>query len=250
MELSAGFLLLAGFAVTFAGVSKGGFGSGVSFAAAPMLALILDPVAALSLLLPLLLVMDIAALPPYWRAWHGPSVRLMLLGALPGVVLAIAVWRVADADLFRLLIGGIALGYLGFELARARGWLRLGTRQLSDEVGVAMGALAAFASFVSHAGGPAAAVYLLSRGITKTEYQATTVLVFGVVNVLKLAGYTWLGALTPEMWRWALLLLPAALGGVALGVLLHRRMSGRLFFALTYVFLAFAGCRLIYDALV
>ena len=43
--------------------------------------------------------------------------------------------------------------------------------------GVTAGLVAGFTSFVSHAGGPPAAVYLLSRKLDKTAFQATTVIV-------------------------------------------------------------------------
>jgi len=43
---------------------------------------------------------------------------------------------------------------------------------------VIAGRVAGFTSFVSHAGGPSAAVCLLSRGLGKTGYQASTVAPF------------------------------------------------------------------------
>jgi len=55
-----------------------------------------------------------------------------------------------------------------------------------------------FTSFVSQAGGPVAAVYLLSQGLNKTTYQATTVLAFWAVNVMKFAIYAWLGIFTVQ----------------------------------------------------
>ena len=54
-------------AVIFAGISKGGFGSGAAFAASSILALVLTPGEALGLMLPLLMLIDFATLRPYWR---------------------------------------------------------------------------------------------------------------------------------------------------------------------------------------
>lgn len=249
MELTFPLFALGAAAVTFAGVSKGGFGSGASFAAAPLLALILDPRLAMGLLMPLLMLMDIVALWPFWRKWHWPSARAMLLGAVPGAAMGVLLWRVADPDLFRLLIGTISLAFVGWQIGNARGWLAPPRRAMTETAGIGLGAAAAFTSFVSHAGGPLAAVYLLSRGVTKTEYQATTVLVFGAINVLKLPAYTALGALTFDTLSAGLILMPFAVLGVWLGVVLHRRVSGRAFFALTYLLLTGAGIKLILDAL-
>ncbi|MDF0602285.1 sulfite exporter TauE/SafE family protein [Psychromarinibacter sp. C21-152] len=249
MELSLTLIALAVPAVLFAGVSKGGFGSGVAFAATPMLALILEPAQAVGLLLPLLIVMDLAALPPFWRQWHWPSARVLTLGGLPGVALGVALWRVADPDLLRLMIGAVALGFVVFQAARAAGLLRPAAHPWSDRAGLGMGVLAGFTSFISHAGGPAAAVYLLSRHLTKTEYQATTVIVFFALNLLKLPAYATLGIFSGASLLADLVLVPVAFAGVALGVWMHRRVSGRLFFALTYLFLVAAGSKLVFDAL-
>lgn len=65
MTDSLTFWILAPVAVLFAGVSKAGFGSGAAFASAAVLALILPPVQALGLMLPLLMLVDLVTLKPY-----------------------------------------------------------------------------------------------------------------------------------------------------------------------------------------
>lgn len=249
MTLDLAFFAIAIPAVLFAGISKGGFGSGAAFAATPALALILDPFAALGLMLPLLMLMDAGGLRAYWGQWHWPSARALLIGSLPGVGLGVALWRVADPDLFRLLIGAIALLFVAFQLAQKRRWIRPPSRELGTGAGIGAGVAAGFTSFISHAGGPAAAVYLLSQRIGKTEYQATTVLLFALVNLLKVGPYAGLGIFTRETLIANLFLAPVALAGVWLGVWMHRAVSERLFFGLTYVFLVGAGLKLIWDAL-
>ena len=67
------FFAVAVPAVLFAAVSKAGFGSGAGFASAAILSLVLTPTQALGMMLPLLLLVDVASLRPYWRRWHGPS---------------------------------------------------------------------------------------------------------------------------------------------------------------------------------
>jgi uncharacterized membrane protein YfcA len=106
-----------------------------------------------------------------------------------------------------------------------------------------------FTSFVSHAGGPPAAVYLLSKRLTKTEYQATTVLIFWVINIAKFIPYAFLGMFTLETALANLILAPFALAGAWLGVAAHRLVSERFFFGLTYVLLSVTGCKLIWDGL-
>ncbi len=59
-------LLLAIPAVLLAGISKGGFGSGISFVSVAILAVVLEPGIALALMLPLLMGMDGASLKPFF----------------------------------------------------------------------------------------------------------------------------------------------------------------------------------------
>ena len=251
------FLALAIPGAVFAGVSKGGFGSGAAFAATPLLALAVGPGAALGVMLPLLMLIDLAVLRPYWGRWSWPDARLLILGGLPGVALAAALWRVAPADFFRVLIGLLALGFVAWQMrgrlarlvgSRAPAASRGAPRPPDRALGLAAGLVAGFTSFVSHAGGPPVAVYLLARGHSKTAYQATTVLVFWAVNLAKAFAFAGLGLFTAETLAADAVLAPFALLGAAIGVRAHHLVPERAFFAITYTLLSVAGAKLIWDA--
>lgn len=243
------FFAIAGPAVVFAGVSKGGFGSGAAFASASVLALVLEPGLALGVMLPLLMLIDAATLRPYWRKWDNKDAVLLILGGLPGVALGALLYKVAEPDVFRVLIGAISVGFVVWQLANANGLVRRAQHVLPAWAGVLAGAVAGFTSFVSHAGGPPAAVYLLSKARTKTDYQATTVLVFWVINIAKFIPYAFLGMFTLQTGMANLALAPFALAGAWLGVRAHHIVPERLFFALTYVLLSITGAKLIWDGL-
>ncbi|WP_299353997.1 sulfite exporter TauE/SafE family protein [uncultured Shimia sp.] len=237
--------LLAALATVFAGVSKGGFGSGAAFASSALLALVLPPATALGLMLPLLMLIDVTTLRPYWMRWSWPDARLLVLGGIPGAVLGAALFTVANDDVLRLLIGGVALGFVMWRLVPGTGRIRV---QPGWSGGLA-GVIAGFTSFVSHAGGPPVAVYLLSRGLEKTAYQATTVLVFWIINIAKAIPYGVLGVFTIETLKADLMLAPFALFGAWLGVKAHHWVSERHFFGVTYAMLTVTGLKLIWDAL-
>ncbi|EAQ25469.1 MULTISPECIES: sulfite exporter TauE/SafE family protein [unclassified Roseovarius] len=237
------------FAALLAGVSKGGFGSGASFAGAAILALFVPPGVALGIMLPILMLIDIATLRPYWRQWGRVEVTMLILGGLPGIGLGMAFYRMADADLLRLLIGGIALAFVLWQAVLRARVMRRGKSPLPGWVGLFAGLVAGFTSFVSHAGGPPAAVYLLSRGLDKTRYQATTVLMFFVFNIVKAVPYGMLGLFTQQTLMIDLVLAPFALLGAWIGVRAHRIMPERAFFAVTYVLLTLTGIKLIWDGL-
>lgn len=249
LELNLEFFAIAGPAVLFAGISKGGFGSGAAFAAAAILALVVEPGLALGVMLPLLMLIDVATLRPYWRKWSWPDARVLILGGVPGVALGAALYSVADADLFRLLIGGISIGFVGWQVAQARGLIRPFQNRLPVWAGWIAGSVAGFTSFVSHAGGPPAAVYLLSQRLSKTEFQATTVLLFWAVNIVKFVPYAFLGLFTLETLKANIVLAPFALLGAWLGVKAHHLVPEWLFFRITYILLVVTGSKLIWDAL-
>ena len=89
----------------------------------------------------------------------------------------------------------------------------------------------------------------MSKKLGKTEYQATTVLVFWVVNIAKFIPYAALGMFTQQTAVANLVLAPFALLGAWIGVLAHRLVPERAFFALTYVLLTVTGVKLIWDGL-
>ncbi|MBU2868760.1 sulfite exporter TauE/SafE family protein [Pacificibacter marinus] len=249
MHLDLYFFAFAIPAVVFAGMSKGGFGSVASFAATPFLALILTPGQAIGLMLPLLIVMDVTAIKVYWRKWDWPIARTLILGAVPGILLGGALFGFANPDVFRFLIGIVAIGFVIYQLAKSRGLVPTPKVKMGARGGIFWGGVAGFTSFISHAGGPPATVYLLSQKLEKTTFQATSVLVFWAINALKFIPYFALGIFSPETFKADFLLIPAAIAGVFIGAYLHKNISEKLFFGITYVFLVVTGAKLMFDAL-
>jgi len=249
MEFDLVFFAVAIPAVLFAGISKGGFGSGAAFASTPLLALILEPALAVGMMLPLLMVMDVTNLKPYWKKWDWPNVKVLILGAIPGSIVGALIFHVTSPDAFRLMIGSVAIGFLLYEAAKKIGLLTIRPRPFNAKIGGFWGFIAGITSFISHAGGPAVAVHLLSQKMDKTTYQATSVIVFWAANWMKFVPYFWLGVFTWETWKADLMLVPVAVIGTYLGVYAHRLVPERLFFALTYTMLAIAGAKLFWDGL-
>ena len=88
---------------------------------------------------------------------------------------------------------------------------------------------------------------MLRRPLGKTEFVATTVVFFTVVNYAKLVPYAWLGQLSAGNLTASLLLAPFAPLGIAMGMWLHNRISERLFFRIACVFLFAVALKLIGD---
>ncbi len=249
MDLNATFYLFAIPAVLFAGISKGGFGSGAAFAATPFLALILPPEVAVAMMLPLLMIMDVSAIRAYWKKWSWRDAKALMIGAVPGIVAGWIMFRAANPDVLRFFIGSIAVGFVLFQFARARQWFEVSQKPFHPAKAWTWGALAGFTSFISHAGGPPASIHLLSQRLDKLTFQATTVIVFWWINLVKLGPYYLLGMFSNNTILAVVTLAPFAIAGTFLGIWLHRKMSDRIFFALAYLFLLITGAKLIFDAL-
>jgi uncharacterized membrane protein YfcA len=154
LELTLSFFVVAAPAVVFAGVSKGGFGSGAAFVSASILALAVDPGIALAVMLPILMLMDVAALWSYWGKWNLRASIILILGALPGIIIGAALYARTDADVFRVIIGIISVAFVMWQVSVERGWVRVAAKSLPNWAGALAGLVAGFTSFVSHAGIP------------------------------------------------------------------------------------------------
>ena len=115
------FLLIstAVLAVIIAGLSKGGFGASAAFAATPVLAIAVGPVAAAAILLPILIVMDWFGVRSYWRQWHWPIVWPMMLACVPGVAIGWLLFSRLSIAWLSILLGGLTLILFGYRLLDA-----------------------------------------------------------------------------------------------------------------------------------
>ncbi|MEL6204934.1 MAG: sulfite exporter TauE/SafE family protein [Pseudomonadota bacterium] len=242
-------LLMGGLAALWAGISKGGFGSGAAFASSLLLALVTDPATALGIMLPLLMLIDVVTLGNFWGRWHRPSAQALILGGVPGVLLGVALFSVANDDVLRLLIAAVALGFVAWQAGGRSGLFQVRAAPFRWDTGLATGVAAGFTSFISHAGGPPVAVFLLAQGLQKTVYQATTVITFWAVNIVKLVPYALMGFFTAETLVLNLWVMPFAVLGAWIGIRAHHRIPEPLFFGLTYVLLTATGLKLVWDAL-
>ncbi|WP_142849879.1 sulfite exporter TauE/SafE family protein [Telmatospirillum sp. J64-1] len=240
------FWLVAVPAVLIVGISKGGFGGGIGMVGVPLMSLAISPNMAAAIMLPILCVMDLFGVYAWRGKWHRTNMRILIGAAMLGIALGAATFRWMDADMIRMVIGLVAVGFaLNWWFRRDDG--NAPPRPPSLARGGFWGSIAGFTSFVAHAGGPPVAVYLLPQRLDKSVYQATTVIFFIAVNYIKLIPYTALGQFSPQVLWTALILAPLAPLGVWLGWKLHHRVSGPLFYQVAYGFLFLTGLKLIWD---
>ena len=249
MEYDFSFFIIAAAAMVFSGISKAGFGSGASFAGASLLSIFIDPAVALGITLPLFMLADVVALPPFWNKWSWPAIKPIVLGSLPGVGLGVFLYRSADADLLRVLLGLISLAFVSYQVLQIVGFFSSTPRKLSTRIGGLVGAIAGFTSFISHAGGPPVAVYLLAQEIDKTTYRSSTVLIFTIINVFKFVPCAFLGMYTLETFWVDAIFAHFILLEAFVGVRARFLVPEKLFFILIYAMLLITGIKSMWGGL-
>jgi uncharacterized membrane protein YfcA len=236
-------------AVLMFGISKGGFGGGLGVAAVPLMALVISPVQAAAILLPILCVMDLVALWKFRGKWVWPELRILLPASLIGILVGTLLFEYMSASVVRLIVGVVAISFtLHYWINKQRS-MSAALPDYPRSYGMIGGSVAGFTSFVAHSGGPPISMYLLRRPLNRTDFAATAILFFAVVNYVKLIPYAWLGQFDTSNLATSAALVVLAPIGVLIGAWLHARVSDRFFFALVYVLLFVVGLKLIYDGI-
>ncbi len=236
------FYIFAVPAVVILGISKGGF-SGVGMIATPLLALVLPPLQAAAILLPIILLQDALSCWIYRRQWDAWNLKVMLPGAVVGVG---AAWLfaayVSDAAIL-LMVGLIALGF-----ALNAWWFRhIKPEDLPKPraaLGTICGAGAAFTSTLIQIGAPPYYVFVLPQRLEKMLYVGTTVWFFALVNAMKVAPYFALGQFSTAGLTTSAALFPLAIAANFLGVWLVRVTPEALFYRMTNVLVFVIGVEL------
>lgn len=243
------FYLAAIPAVLLYGIAKGGFAGGFGVVAVPLMALVVSPLQAAAILLPILCVMDLVTLWAYRGKWVWSELRLLVPASLIGIGVGTMLFSQMSPAIIRLLLGTIAIVFtVHYWIQKMREKSRL-QENFGPGVGFVAAVTSGFTSFIAHAGGPPLGMYLLRRGLNRTAFVATTAVFFTVANYVKLVPYTWLGQFDASNLMTSLVLSPLAPIGIGMGVWLHNRVSDRVFFSIAYASLFLVGIKLMWDGL-
>ena len=246
MHADMAYYVAAVSAVVLFGLSKGGF-SGVNAMAIPLLTLVISPVRAAAILLPILIVQDWVSI---WAFRRDFNVRNLVILTPPAVVGVAAGWMLAayvsDAAV-QLALGLTSIGFVVFMIIRDR-LQRAESQTPSIPAGAFWGALSGFTSFISHSGSPPFMVYVLPQRLPPREFAGTAAMFFAAVNLLKVAPYLALGQFSRENLIASAALLPVAIVSTLAGVWLVKRVSAERFYILILTVTFVVGVKLTYDA--
>ena len=238
------FWVAALIAAALVGMSKGGVPV-TGMLAVPVMALVMNPVMAAGLLLPVYVVSDAFGLYAYRHAFDRRVLAIVLPGAVVGVGVGWATASLVSEDAVTLVVGLIGMAFaLNILLRKA-----VVTEPKRPKVapGLFWGALAGFTSFVSHAGAPPYQVYTQPLGLSKQVFAGTTTIAFAVINAVKLVPYYALGQLNAGNLKIAAVLALPSVIAVFVGVRLVQFLPEKLFFRLVTWALLLISVKLIWD---
>lgn len=232
-------------AALFIGVAKAGFGGGLGILVTPLAALVYPSHEAIGIVLPLLIVADIFSVYFYWRKWDARNVRWLLPGALVGIFIGILLIGRLDDRRLGQLIGGIAAAFVAIQLLRWLFGARFEAYKPQQWQGTLFGIVAGVTTTIAHAAGPVVALFMIPQRLPKEQFVGTSVLLFALINWIKLPFFLWQGLCTIGTFQESLALMPLVPLGVWLGVWCNRRLSQTWFIRIIYATLFITGMYLL-----
>lgn len=235
------FYLCAVPGVIMLGLSKGGF-SGVGMISTPLLALIMPPLEAAAILLPIILLQDVVSVWVYRRVWDPWNLKVLMPGAVIGVGAAWLLAAYVSDGVVRLVVGLIALGFVAYAFFRYM--LPGETHPPRASHGVFWGTLSGFTTTLIQIGAPPYYAFVLPQRLPKMIYVGTTVMFFAAANVMKIAPYVALGQFSTAGLVTSTALFPLAIASNFLGIWLVRVTPEAIFYQITNVIVFLLGCEL------
>ena len=245
MDFHLSYFFYAALGSFLVGLSKGGLPS-TGMLAVPILSLVISPIHATTLLLPVYIISDAVGVWLYRKNFSVWNVKILSLGGLIGVFFGWLMATIISEHVVTLLIGLIGLVFC------LNSWLRktnvLEPKQPKTAPGLFWGSLAGFTSFISHAGAPPFQVYVLPQKLSKADFAGTATLVFAAINLAKIIPYQDLRPYQFSDMTDALQLIPFAIFGTYAGAVLTKKIPDKLFFLWVQIGLFLISLKLIWSA--
>jgi len=243
--LGSAYLPYAALGALLVGLSKGGLPS-TGTLAVPILSLVMSPIKAATLLLPIYVISDVVGVWLYRKNFSPWNLKVLIPAGVFGVVVGWLTASIIPEQMVTLLIGVIGVAFC------LNTWLRKKPTGVPKPPtllpGLFWGTLSGFTSFISHAGAPPYQVYVLPQQLPKTVFAGTATLVFAAINLAKVLPYQNLRPYNMADMMDVLVLIPFAIGGTFLGAVLTKKIPDVLFFRLIQIGLFAISLKLIWSA--
>jgi uncharacterized membrane protein YfcA len=229
------------------GFSKGGL-AGVGSLALPLMALVIDPVQAAAILLPILIAQDIVGVWSFRRHLDWYVLGWTLPGATLGILIGYLFAASVSAAGVMTLVGTISIAFGAYRLWLGRRGTPTAGAPSPGWVGSLAGVVSGFTSQIAHAGAPPFQLWVLPRRLPRDVLVGTWAVYFAALNWIKVPAFAALGQFTAANMLTAAALLPLAIVSTFAGVWLVRRIDGERFYKIIYWLMILVGVILIGEA--
>ena len=241
------FYLLAAPAVVLLGFSKGGL-AGVGSLSLPLMVLVIDPVQAAAIMLPILIAQDTVGVWSFRRHLDWYVLGWTLPGATLGILIGYLFAASVSAAAVMALVGTISIAFGAYRLWLGRHGPPKAGASSPGWVGSLFGVVSGFTSQIAHAGAPPFQLWVMPRRLRRDVLVGTTAVYFAALNLIKVPAFAALGQFSATNMLTAAALLPLAIVSTFAGVRLVRRIDAERFYTIIYCLMIFVGVLLLVEA--
>ena len=212
----------------------------------PLMAIVLPARSSVGVLLGMLILADIFAVVYYRRHANWSYVLRLMPLTLAGIVAGYFCLKVISNARLKPVIAVIVLAMLAINYWQNRNSNEESAVPTQWWFAAAMGFGAGVTTMMANAAGPIIVIYLLAMRLPKTEFVATSVWFFFIVNWLKVPFNANLGLMNAESVKLNLMMLPFIAAGAAAGILILKHISQKMFAVIVQLLAAAAAVRLLF----
>ena len=207
-----------------AALCRATFGFGDALVAMPLLLLVLPPTSAAAIVAILGLALGLVMLARQWREVDWAATRRLLVAALFGVPVGLAMVAIAPERTIKLALGVAIMCYAAYSLA---GWAlpRAERARWAYLFGFMSGTFGAAYNF----SGPPVVLYGSLKGWTPEQFRTSLQGFFAPIGVVIVASHAASGYWTPTTLKLTALAAPAMALGMLTGALLQRMFDAARF---------------------
>ena len=240
------FYLVAIPAVVLVGLSKGGF-QGMGLLSLPLLALVIPPLQATAIMLPILMVQDIGTVWSVRKTWDKRNLVSFLVGGMAGIFAAASFAAYLSNAGVEFGVGLISIGFVLNHWLGPKPSAAAAVTKPPVPKGLFWAFCCGITSFIANAGSPPFQIYVMPQKLPPVVYAGTAALFFAVANATKFFLLAGLGQVSTDSLTTSSVLFPLALASSMSGVWLVRRVQAGVFYTIVYWLTLCVGSKLTFD---
>lgn len=213
--------------------------------AVPFLAIFMNPVVAAALVLPVLIVTDVAALWLYRKDFSKRNVFILLPAMFAGIAIATIIVPFTPESFLLAFTGLVGLWTVWRRWFGAR---KEGVQEAKVAPGLVWGTIAGITTFITHSGAPPTQAYLVPQNLPRMIFAGTMAITFALANFAKIPTYYALGFFEGLDWGLASGLAAVGVASTFLGRWMVKTMSDQTYMRVIEVLLLILSIILLYRA--